>query len=139
MGRKQKTAKQVDPKYLAWKWEVSCRLRTIREGLDWTQKELAEKSGISQSVISAFEAGRRDMLFLTFAALIDALDVDIVEFFDEQKLRQAVLSCQKKDEEKLERKLMIEVSNPIHALLAPSVKKITHTHTAISGPKKARA
>jgi transcriptional regulator with XRE-family HTH domain len=48
--------------------------RTVRVGFGWTQQELGERIGCSQSMISRFEAGRIDHLDLEFA---DALFAEL--------------------------------------------------------------
>jgi transcriptional regulator with XRE-family HTH domain len=39
---------------------AAARMRALRRGLGWSQRRLAEESGISQGMIGALEAGRRN-------------------------------------------------------------------------------
>lgn len=39
---------------------AAASVRRLRRGLGWSQRRLAEESGISQGMISALEAGRRN-------------------------------------------------------------------------------
>jgi predicted nucleotidyltransferase/DNA-binding XRE family transcriptional regulator len=52
-------------------------LRTARERAGLTQMELARRSGVTQSVISAYESGHRQPALPTLAALIDAAGFDL--------------------------------------------------------------
>src|SRR6266700_4000128 len=54
------------------------RLRRARVGAGLSQAELAFRAGIAQSVISAYEAGRRQPSLPTLARLIDAAGCDLV-------------------------------------------------------------
>jgi len=47
-------------------------LRSARERARLTQRELAERAGVAQSVISVYEAGRRQPSVQTLASLIEA-------------------------------------------------------------------
>ncbi|HWC35582.1 MAG TPA: helix-turn-helix domain-containing protein [Mycobacteriales bacterium] len=47
-------------------------LRTAREGAGLSQTELARRSGVPQSMLSAYEAGKRQPAVSTLAKLIDA-------------------------------------------------------------------
>jgi uncharacterized protein len=53
-------------------------LRRARVGAGLSQAELAFRAGIAQSVISAYEAGRRQPSLPTLARLIDAAGCDLV-------------------------------------------------------------
>jgi hypothetical protein len=53
-------------------------LRRARIGADLSQAELAVRAGVAQSVISAYEAGRRQPALPTLARLIDATGYDLV-------------------------------------------------------------
>lgn len=52
------------------------KIRSLREQRGWTQKELALKSGVDQSLISALETDRKeDVRFSTIMAMARALNV----------------------------------------------------------------
>jgi predicted transcriptional regulator len=53
-------------------------LRRARVGAGLSQAELAFRAGVAQSVISAYEAGRRQPSLPTLARLIDAAGCDLV-------------------------------------------------------------
>jgi uncharacterized protein len=53
-------------------------LRRARRGAGISQAELAFRAGVTQSVISAYEAGRRQPSLPTLARLIDAAGADLV-------------------------------------------------------------
>jgi len=53
-------------------------LRRARVGSGMSQAELAFKAGVAQSVISAYEAGRRQPSLPTLAKLIEAAGCDLV-------------------------------------------------------------
>jgi predicted nucleotidyltransferase/DNA-binding XRE family transcriptional regulator len=53
-------------------------LRQARVGAGLSQAELAVRAGVAQSVISAYEAGRRQPALPTLARLIDATGYDLV-------------------------------------------------------------
>ena len=52
--------------------EPSTLLRTARERAGLSQSELARRSGVAQSVVSAYEAGKRQPALLTLSKLIAA-------------------------------------------------------------------
>lgn len=50
------------------------RIKALRERRDWTQTELAKKIGISKSVMSRIESGKKpvdDLLLIKFVELFD--------------------------------------------------------------------
>lgn len=56
--------------------EIGRRYKAYRKALKMSQKEVAEKTGISLFTISAFENGRGQGISLShFAALLEALDL----------------------------------------------------------------
>ncbi len=52
-------------------------LRTARQTAGLTQKELAAQANITQSVVSAYEAGRREPAFSTLLKLIEAAGLSV--------------------------------------------------------------
>ena len=53
------------------------RLKEVRELHGWSQKKLAEESGVSRDSISNYETGQRDAWPATAKKLADALDAEI--------------------------------------------------------------
>jgi predicted nucleotidyltransferase/DNA-binding XRE family transcriptional regulator len=67
-------------------------LRQARVGAGMSQAELALSAGVAQSVISAYEAGRRQPSFPTLAKLIDAAGCDLVVNIQQQPPQLSRLS-----------------------------------------------
>jgi transcriptional regulator with XRE-family HTH domain len=59
------------------------RVKEIRRRKGWSQKELAEESGVGQDTISGIESGRHEPRPSTLRKLADALDVEVADFFRE--------------------------------------------------------
>lgn len=57
---------------------VGTKFRILRRRNDWTQKELADKVGISVSYLSLTERGKRQISFSTFIRLCKGLEVSPV-------------------------------------------------------------
>jgi len=58
-------------------------VKEIRRRKGWSQKELAEESGVGQDTISGIESGRHEPRPSTLRKLADALDVEVADFFRE--------------------------------------------------------
>jgi transcriptional regulator with XRE-family HTH domain len=58
-------------------------VKEIRRRKGWSQKDLAEKSGVGQDTISGIESGRHEPRPSTLRKLADALDVEVADFFRE--------------------------------------------------------
>jgi transcriptional regulator with XRE-family HTH domain len=56
------------------------RLRELRDRAGLTQKQLAERSGLSQNAVSQWESGIREPSWGAILALADALGVDCRAF-----------------------------------------------------------
>jgi predicted nucleotidyltransferase/DNA-binding XRE family transcriptional regulator len=67
-------------------------LRRARVGAGMSQSELAFRAGVVQSVISAYEAGRRQPSLPTLAKLIDAAGSDLVVDIQQQPPQLSKLS-----------------------------------------------
>lgn len=68
------------------------RITTIRESKHWTEYQLAEKSGLTQSTISSWY---RKNMFPTIPSLIkicDAFDISLSQFFMEEDNQTVLLS-----------------------------------------------
>lgn len=60
-----------------------CLIPDLLEARGWTQRQLAEHSGVNERVISFYTTGRRVKMSLIIAvALSDALDVSPRELFE---------------------------------------------------------
>lgn len=63
-------------------------MRRAREKRGWTQVMLAEKSGVSDRMISQLERGRRTGTIITIELLADALGLSIDEYTGHEVVRQ---------------------------------------------------
>lgn len=64
---------------------MKIRLRAVRERALMTQDELAERSGIAQTTISALELGKQQPRIKTVRALAEALGVDARELIVDEE------------------------------------------------------
>ena len=58
-------------------------VKEIRRRKGWSQKDLAEESGVGQDTISGIESGRHEPRPSTLRKLAEALDVEVADFFRE--------------------------------------------------------
>jgi len=58
-------------------------VKEIRRRKGWSQKDLAEESGVGQDTISGLESGRHEPRPSTLRKLADALGVEVADFFRE--------------------------------------------------------
>jgi transcriptional regulator with XRE-family HTH domain len=58
-------------------------VKEIRRRKGWSQKDLAEESGVGQDTISGIESGRHEPRPSTLRKLAVALDVEVADFFRE--------------------------------------------------------
>ena len=58
------------------------RIRELRNELGLTQEKLSFKSGIDKTYISEVENGKRNISIINLEKLIKALDVKIINFFN---------------------------------------------------------
>jgi DNA-binding XRE family transcriptional regulator len=65
-----------DLRALQLKYRLINHLIERRRSLHWTQKELAEHSGIAQSEISRIERGRKSPTIDTYSRLATAMQLD---------------------------------------------------------------
>jgi transcriptional regulator with XRE-family HTH domain len=66
--------------------DVSGKLKTLREKRQLTMRELAAASGVSASLISKIEAGKVSPTVMSLQKMLDAMDVDLYEFFLDKTL-----------------------------------------------------
>ena len=60
---------------------IGVQIRMLRRGLDMTAEELAERAGVSGSMLSKIERGLASPSIMTLAALASALKVPVARFF----------------------------------------------------------
>lgn len=65
-----------DLRALQLKYRLINQLIESRRSLRWSQKDLAERSGIAQSEISKIERGRKSPTMDTYSRLATAMDLD---------------------------------------------------------------
>jgi transcriptional regulator with XRE-family HTH domain len=58
------------------------RLRELRNGAGWTQRELADRAGVSSGAICHWEQGIREPSITSLVALAQALGVDCQAFLE---------------------------------------------------------
>lgn len=64
--------------------EVGERIKTLRLMMNLTQQELADKLGVSKSIISAYEKGIRSPSFESLIYLSDVFGVEVGRLFGDQ-------------------------------------------------------
>lgn len=64
-------------------------LREFRRRRGWSQKDLANESGVGQDTISSIETGTHEPRPSTLRKLAEALDVEVADFFREPALPKA--------------------------------------------------
>ncbi len=62
---------------------VGARLKKLRESSDFSLRELSARSGIAASFLSKIEAGKASPTIMTLVRIVEALDLDVAEFFRE--------------------------------------------------------
>jgi len=72
MARRQRHPQQV---------AFGARLRARRKALGWSQRLLAEQSGLDWSYVAQVERGERNIALLNIHRLADALDTAVAELF----------------------------------------------------------
>lgn len=73
------------------------KIRTIRDKKSLTMKELAEKAGVSESLISQIERNKVSPALDTLLAIVDVLDIDLEYLFAGFK-REGTVNLVRKDE-----------------------------------------
>ena len=63
------------------------KFKKYRKYKNLTQFQLAERVGLNEKQISRIEAGLNHPTFMTFAKLIDVLDINIAEFLIENEVK----------------------------------------------------
>lgn len=73
------------------------KIRSIREKKSFTMKELAEKAGVSESLISQIERNKVSPAIDTLLAIVEVLDIDLEYLFSAFK-REGTVKLVRKDE-----------------------------------------
>lgn len=62
--------------------DFGCAVRFLRLRCNFTQKRLSHETGISQSMISQFEKGKKDITVTKLAKITHALNIKAQDIFD---------------------------------------------------------
>jgi len=65
--------------------EVAERIRTLRDILDFTEEEMAEKTGVSVEEYRAYESGNADFTFTFIFKCAEVFGVDMIEILTGEK------------------------------------------------------
>ena len=79
------------------RYQFGEKLRSVRERRSLTLREVAEKAGVSESLVSQIERNRVSPAIDTLLALVDALDIDLEYLLADFK-RERTLKLVRKDE-----------------------------------------
>jgi len=79
------------------RYQFGEKIRSVRERRSLTLKEVAEKAGVSESLVSQIERNRVSPAIDTLLALADALDIDLEYLFADLK-RERVSEVLRKNE-----------------------------------------
>ena len=74
----------------------AAQIRAARGLLDWSQGELAERSGVSKQSVTRIENGTMDPRFSTMTALYEAIRGAVVEMADDANGRVRIASSRDK-------------------------------------------
>lgn len=80
--------------------EVSRRIREHRIEKRFTLQELADKSNVSKGLISQIENGRSIPSLPVLFSIIQSLEMEVADFFEDLSLLEPTIIVQKKDEYK---------------------------------------
>ena len=70
--------------------DVGSRIRNIRQSQGLSLRSLAEQSGLSANAISLIERGENSPTVSSLHRLASALDVPITDFFQDERIQQAI-------------------------------------------------
>jgi transcriptional regulator with XRE-family HTH domain len=79
------------------KYQFGEKIRSVRERRSMTLKEVAEKAGVSESLVSQIERNKVSPAIDTLLALVDALEIDL-EFLFAGLRRERPIKTVRKDE-----------------------------------------
>ncbi|MCX7028375.1 MAG: XRE family transcriptional regulator [Spirochaetes bacterium] len=72
------------------KYRFGDKIRTVRERRSTTLREVAEKAGVSESLVSQIERNKVSPAIDTLLAIADALDIDLEYLFSDYKKERAI-------------------------------------------------
>jgi transcriptional regulator with XRE-family HTH domain len=79
------------------KYEFGGKIRSVRERRSLTLREVAEKAGVSESLVSQIERNRVSPAIDTLLALAGALDIDLEYLFADYKRDRALKIVRKRE------------------------------------------
>jgi transcriptional regulator with XRE-family HTH domain len=79
------------------KYRFGEKIRTVRERRSLTLREVADRAGVSESLVSQIERNRVSPAIDTLLALADALDIDLEYLFADFRRDRVVKIVRKKD------------------------------------------
>ena len=79
------------------KYQFGDKIRSVRERRSLTLKEVAEKAGVSESLVSQIERNRVSPAIDTLLALVDALEIDLEYLFADFKRDRTLKIVRKKE------------------------------------------
>lgn len=73
-------------------FEIGHRIKNRRTSMDWTLKDIAERSGVSTRFLSDLEAGKGNISVVRLANVARALDVQLVSLMPSQEKQAAIVT-----------------------------------------------
>jgi transcriptional regulator with XRE-family HTH domain len=98
-------------------------VKEIRRRKGWSQKDLAEESGVGQDTISGIESGRHEPRPSTLRKLADALDVEVADFFREPAVPLAETSGEAGPESEYSKEDRLEILRRIEMAILSIVQQ----------------
>lgn len=83
------------------RYSFGAKLREVRERKGFTMKEIAEKVGVSESLISQIERDKVSPAIDTLLGIVDALDIDIDYIFSDFKKERNIILVRKNEVRKI--------------------------------------
>ena len=79
------------------KYQFGEKIRSVRERRSMTLKEVAEKAGVSESLVSQIERNKVSPAIDTLLALADVLEIDLEFLFADLKRERSIKTVRKSD------------------------------------------
>ena len=89
------------------------KIKDLREKFGMTQTELAEKLGVSKSVVSAYEKGIRNPSYKVLPLLAKTFNVTELYFFEKGEWQNQSITIDISDLTKEQQKLVISLVNEL--------------------------
>lgn len=67
--------------------QVGKRIRFLRSQIGLSQEKLALKAGIDRTYLAGIEAGKRNATIISLEKIVNALDINMNDFFDFSNIR----------------------------------------------------